>query len=656
MRLSIASLLLALLAGLSLLGAVSGVQALRGLWEQQAAAERLRTQVIEPLGELKTLSDAYAVHVVDLAHKVRNGNLAWPEAEAALAAARQRIEAAWRSLTAARLLPEARERLLDATEHRTEAEAVARDLSAIFAARDGAALDRLVRQRLYAAMDPFTEAVGAITESAVASAARLTREADEAAAAAVAVLLGLFAAGAAVTFASAAVIVFRVSRPLERITGTLQRLAAGDLEVAVQGAGRRDEIGRLAATVDVFRAAARENAALRAEQEAARLAAERERAEALRAMADRIEQETRAAVDEVEARMARLSGSAADVAASSSRVIAESQAVSAAAQSAMDASRTVAAATEELAASIRDIGGRVGEAARAAREAVAGVERGTATIAELQQATGRIGEVTELIADIASRTNLLALNATIEAARAGEAGKGFAVVAGEVKGLANQTARRTEDIAQQITFIAGATDRAVAAVKGIAEHVAALDRVAAGIAEAMEQQMTATGEIARSVAGAAQSVGLVEGRMRGVAQEASGSGDAAASMRATAGEAVEAVQALRGALVRVVRTATEEVDRRASPRRPATAECRVLLPGQPPATLRLTDVSRGGAVVPLPAPPGLAPGAALRVELGGTLVEAHVVSLRPQGLGVRFARELTEAELAGLSGPAARAA
>jgi methyl-accepting chemotaxis protein len=373
-------------------------------------------------------------------------------------------------------------------------------------------------------------------------------------------------------------------------------------------------------------------------------------------MAERIEQETRAAVDEVEARMARLSGSAKAVAASSNRVTSESREVTAAAQSAMDASRTVAAATEELAASIRDIGGRVGDAARAAREAVEGVERGTRTIAELQQATGRIGEVTELIADIASRTNLLALNATIEAARAGDAGKGFAVVAGEVKSLANQTARRTEDIAQQITFIAGATERAVAAVKGIAEHVSALERIAAGIADAMDQQMTATGEIARSVAGAAQSVGMVEGRMRGVAQEAAGSGEAAASMQAMAVEAVEAVQALRGTLVRVVRTATEVVDRRASPRREAIVDCRVRLPGQAPVTLRLTDISRGGALIAAPTPPGLAPGVPLTVEIGGMTLEALVMSVRPQGLGVRFARELTEAELALIAGPAARAA
>ena len=656
MRLSIASLLLSLLAGLSLVGGVSGVEAVRALREQQAAAERLRNQVIAPLAHLKALSDAYAIHVVDLAHKVRNGERGWTEAAAGLAAARQRIDASWRTLTSASLLPDARERLTEAAEHRMEAEAVARDLSAIFAARDESALDRLVRQRLYAAIDPFTEAVGGITAAAVASADRLTQEADAAAQAALGVLLVLFAAGGAVTLASAVIVVVRVSRPLERMTQTLQRLAAGDLDVAVHRRGRRDEIGRMADTVEVFRAAARENAALRAEQEAARRDAERARAEALRAMAERIEQETRAAVDEVEARMARLSGSAEGVAASSGRVTAESRQVTAAARSAMEASQTVAAATEELAASIRDIGGRVGDAARAAREAGEGVERGTRTIAELEQATCRIGEVTELIADIASRTNLLALNATIEAARAGDAGKGFAVVAGEVKGLANQTARRTEDIAQQISFIAGATERAVAAVRGIAEHVTALDRIAAGIADAMDQQMTATGEIARSVAAAAEAVGMVEGRMRGVAEEAAGSGDAATSMRATAGEAVAAVQALRGALVRVVRTATEEVDRRDTPRHPATAECRLLLPGQPPLTARLADISRRGALVPLPPQPGFAPGVALTLDVGETMLEARVTSVRAEGLGMRFERELTDGELARIAGPALRAA
>jgi methyl-accepting chemotaxis protein len=656
MRLSIASLLLALLAGLALVGGVSAGVALSGLWAQQRGMDQLRAQVIEPLGDLKALSDAYAISVVDVSHKVRNGNLDWAAGARELGAARARIDTAWRSLRPERLMPEARERLAEAAEHRLEAEAVTRDLAAILAARDEAALDRTVRQRLYPAIDPFTEAVNAITDAQIDAARRLVAEAEAGVEGALARLALMLTVGLALVVAAAAIILLRVSRPLERITATLQRLAAGDLDVTVHGSGRRDEIGRLAGTVEVFRAAARENAALRAEQEAARLAAERERAEALRAMAERIEQETRAAVDEVEARMARLSGSAKAVAASSNRVTSESREVTAAAQSAMDASRTVAAATEELAASIRDIGGRVGDAARAAREAVEGVERGTRTIAELQQATGRIGEVTELIADIASRTNLLALNATIEAARAGDAGKGFAVVAGEVKSLANQTARRTEDIAQQITFIAGATERAVAAVKGIAEHVSALERIAAGIADAMDQQMTATGEIARSVAGAAQSVGMVEGRMRGVAQEAAGSGEAAASMQAMAVEAVEAVQALRGTLVRVVRTATEVVDRRASPRGEAIVACRVRLPGQAPVTLRLTDISRGGALIAAPTPPGLAPGVPLTVEIGGMTLEALVMSVRPQGLGVRFARELTEAELALIAEPAARAA
>jgi methyl-accepting chemotaxis protein len=600
MRLRIVHLLLGLLAAIVVVNAAASAFAWLTMREDAARMESVRADTIEPMRHLKAISDAYAVQVVDAAHKVRNGNFTWEEGEASVLAAVRIIEQSWAAVTATRFEGEGAAAFAQARERRAAAERLVTELRRVLAARDTAGLDSLVRERLYEAIDPFTESVGAVLDAAVASANSRVAEGVDELGDHVAVLAIMVAIAFGAALFAGWMVINRVTRPITRLTGAMGTLARGDLAVEVPGAGRRDEVGEMAATVLVFRQAAEENARLRAAQAEAEAAADAARREALEGMARRVEEETRGAVDAVSNRMTSVTQAASGVGRATSHIRQESDSVAEAAREALGATQTVAAATDELSASIREIAGRVTDAAAVARTAVDGVEHGTRTIVSLQDAVARIGEVAALIADIAGQTNLLALNATIEAARAGEAGKGFAVVAGEVKSLATQTARRTEDISKQIALITAATSEAVSAVQGIAQSVGALDGIAAGIAEAMEQQTVATTEIARAVSAAAGAVQDVEERMKGVAEESRSGAEAAAGMAGAANDAQGAVAELRGALVRIVRTSTEEVDRRMFARHPVNRSATLRLAGGAPRDVRVVDLSEGGAGIELP--------------------------------------------------------
>ncbi|OKH87575.1 methyl-accepting chemotaxis protein [Thalassospira sp. TSL5-1] len=293
-----------------------------------------------------------------------------------------------------------------------------------------------------------------------------------------------------------------ITRPLGEITNALQALIAGKTDLELHYADREDEIGELSRAFVVFRENREETDRLQAEQ--ARTQQEHiERAERIEHLIHSFEAEVEENLTVVNAAVTQLRSTAGDMSNQSSHTTEQATAVAAATEQAANNVDTVASAAEQLAASIDEITLQVGRSSDIAHSGSQEADDATELFSALGSASEKIGQVVELIQSIAEQTNLLALNATIEAARAGDAGKGFAVVAAEVKNLANQTTRATEDIAGQIGDIQGSTQNALGAIKHLAARMKELNEVASGIAAAVQQQDAATGEIARNVAEAA---------------------------------------------------------------------------------------------------------------------------------------------------------
>jgi methyl-accepting chemotaxis protein len=287
--------------------------------------------------------------------------------------------------------------------------------------------------------------------------------------------------------------------PLSRATRVMLRLAEGDLDIEVPRVTHRDEVGDIVSSLAVFKNSALEKRRLEAEQVSSEQRAAEARREALRQLADAFESEFGSVVTSVTTAAGELRGSArymADTAASTS---AQATTVAAAAERASGNVQTVASATEQLSASTREISGQVLRSRQVAERADGEARQTSSLIEMLSENVASIGEIVSLINDIASQTNLLALNATIEAARAGEAGKGFAVVAGEVKHLASQTARATDEISAKIAAVQSGTASAVQAISSIAQVIGEMGDISASVANAVDQQSSATVEIARSV-------------------------------------------------------------------------------------------------------------------------------------------------------------
>jgi len=336
-----------------------------------------------------------------------------------------------------------------------------------------------------------------------------------------------------------------ITKPISAMTGAMGVLAGGNLQIEIPAQDHSDEIGEMAAAVQVFKNNAIEVKRLETEQKANEERAIQEKREMMLKMADDFQNSVGGVVDSVSSAATEMQSSATSLSTTAEQTSKQSVTVAAASEEASTNVQTVASAAEELSSSISEISRQVSQSTQISATAVSEVEGANDKVKGLADAANKIGEVVALITDIADQTNLLALNATIEAARAGEAGKGFAVVASEVKNLANATAKATEDISSQIGDIQNATTEAVSAIGSIGGIINQMNEIASTIAAAVEEQGAATQEIARNVEQAAAGTGEVSSNITSVTQAAEETGSSASEMLSAASELSQQSELLR---------------------------------------------------------------------------------------------------------------
>jgi|AGTN01.3.fsa_nt_gi Methyl-accepting chemotaxis protein len=429
-------------------------------------------------------------------------------------------------------------------------------------------------------------------------------------------------------------------KPLSDMTDATARMAEGDLSVQVPGIGRTDEIGRMAGAVEVFRENAHKVRQGAVQQEAEHRRNRRKLQSEILALTNAIDEEVSGAIGAVMSQADTMLSAASSMEGAVEHVRERSQAAASASESANGSVDAVAAAAEEMAASVEEISRQVGTSTRIAAEAEQEAEKVSEIVQGLAKAAESVGEVVGLINQIAGQTNLLALNATIEAARAGEAGKGFAVVANEVKSLANQTAKATDQIGGQIASIQSATQDAVAAIRGIVGTIDQIANISGGIKDAVEQQNSATREIARAAQTAASGTQQAAAEIAEVSRSTDETGEKAHEVRGSANSVRERLGTMKAAIDGIVRASSDD-NRHNNQRHTVNIATTVQLGGDKRPCL-LQEIALIGTGI-LDRPLGAARGVEFDAELPGMGTwKGTVVAVTDQNTHVRFDLDETQ--------------